>query len=249
MRITDHGCGYRYSKHPRERAGLLDPRATQPTILPLTTGGFLTAVEFNNGSGGQLRLRHYPTIQALLDGAFDRERTIARTLSACNEGTPVLYSASLTPDIDHSVIDVGFHYHQGCDVDRTARGALTNFKSWTAAAEPDVDAAIIAAAGKPAIAASLFLPSEVAAPGEAGQLVFYREYGVVAGPPTRALGHLLRRRGPHRLDVGPHRTAHRRRLRRGRTVPQPGRRSVLGALVRTGAGGSVRDVHLLHPVR
>src|SRR6478609_8695605 len=102
MRITDHGCGYRNSKHPRERAGLLDPRATQPTILPLTTGGFLTAVEFNNGSGGQLR--HYPTIQALLDGAFDRGADDRAHPVGLQRGHPRFSSASLTPDIDHSVI-------------------------------------------------------------------------------------------------------------------------------------------------
>ena len=41
----------------------LDPQATQPSIVALPTGGFLTAVEYNNqtGSGGRVRLRHYPT--------------------------------------------------------------------------------------------------------------------------------------------------------------------------------------------
>ena len=58
------------------------------------------------------------TPSALLAGSFNREVTIARTLSACNEGTPAIYSASLTPDIDHSVIDIGFHYQRACDVDR-----------------------------------------------------------------------------------------------------------------------------------
>ena len=65
----------------------------------------------------------------------NRERTIPRSLSACNEGTPNIYSVSLTPDIDHSIIDVGFHYQRNCDLDRQARGRLTNFTSWTAAAD------------------------------------------------------------------------------------------------------------------
>lgn len=241
----------------------LDPQATQPTIVALPTGGYLTAVEYNNqaGSGARVRLRHYPTLAALLAGRPDREATPARTLSACYEGTPTIYSASLTPDIDHCVIDVGLHYQRNCDLDRQARARLTNFTGWTAVADPGLDAAITAAAaaqgqqvngniggrdvvcydngrysvhevqyrkgdfaswrvylntwqtgtvgylpitthggsaafanpsvsavrspsGRPAVAVSLFLPSEAAAPGEAGPLIFYREYGTPAAPTT-----------------------------------------------------------------
>lgn len=119
----------------------LDPQATQPTIQALSTGGFLTAVEYNDqvGSGGKLRLRHYPSETALYSGSFDREITLARTLSACNEGTPNFYSVSLTPDIDNSVIVMGFHYHKNCSVDRQASGTLTNFTSWTSMAEAALD--------------------------------------------------------------------------------------------------------------
>jgi len=125
----------------------LDAQASQPTIRALPTGGFLTAVEFNNlaGSDGLLRFRHYANLAALLAGTANRERAIPRSLSACNEGTPNIYSVSLTPDIDHSIIDVGFHYHRNCDVDRQARGRLTNFSSWTATAETGSDDRLIAA--------------------------------------------------------------------------------------------------------
>lgn len=239
----------------------LDPDASQPTILALPTGGFLTAVEFNNGSGGLLRFRHYPSLTALVAGSANRERTVPRTLSACNEGTPTIYSVSLTPDIDRSIIDVGFHYHRNCDVDRQARGRLTNFTTWTAAADPTMDdlltqaaaaqgqavngnigdrdsalfdnirytvyevqyvkgdfgswrlylhnwqtgtvtylpvtthggsiafanptlTLITSPAGKPAVLATLFVPSEGAAPGEAGQLIYYREYATLPTPAT-----------------------------------------------------------------
>src|SRR6478672_8363780 len=119
----------------------LDAQASQPTIRALPTGGFLTAVEYNNlsGSDGLLRFRHYANLAALLAGTVNRERTIPRSLSACHEGTPNIYSVSLTPDIDHSIIDVGFHYHRNCDVDRQARGRLTNFTTWTAAADTGAD--------------------------------------------------------------------------------------------------------------
>ena len=237
----------------------------------MPTGGFLTAAEFNDlaGSGGLLRVRHYSNLSALLAGTVNRERTIPRSLSGCNEGTPNLYSVSLTPDIDHSIIDVGFHFQRNCDLDRQARGRLTNFTAWTAAADIGADgrltsaaavkgrvvngnigdrdtamfdntrytlyevqyakgdfgswrlyldnwqtgtaaylpvtthggstafanptfATITSPAGKPAIVATVFVPSEGAAPGEAGQLAYYREY--------LALAH-LRQRPPH-LSTG-----------------------------------------------
>ena len=81
----------------------------------------------------------------MLAGKVNRERTIPRSLSGCNEGTPNIYSVSLTPDIDHSIIDVGFHYQRNCDVDRQARGRLTNFTTWTAAPDPGADDLLIAA--------------------------------------------------------------------------------------------------------
>ncbi len=233
---------------------ILDDEATQPTVLQLPTGGFLTAVEANRGYGGLVRLRHYADADALLAGRFDRERTLPRRLSRCNEGTPSLDSVILAPDIDHSVIDVGFHYHRRCRVDRQATGTLTDLDTWTADADESLDARVTAAAagqgervrgnigdrdsavldgarytlievqyrfgdfgswrvylvdpltgaisyepiathggsvafanptvtrilspaGRPALVFTMFLPHEGSAPGEAGELVYYREIG------------------------------------------------------------------------
>jgi hypothetical protein len=63
-------------------------------------------------------------------------------LSKCAEGTPNVYGADLRPDIDHSTIDVGFHYFRNCDVDRQARGALQNFSSWSAHVDGGLNAAL-----------------------------------------------------------------------------------------------------------
>jgi hypothetical protein len=38
------------------------------------------------------------------------------------------------------------HYHRDCQVDRQARGTLTGFRTWTAATDPQLDAAIEQAA-------------------------------------------------------------------------------------------------------
>ncbi|MET0965834.1 MAG: hypothetical protein ABWZ02_05525 [Nakamurella sp.] len=249
----------------------LDAAATQPTIRMLPTGAFLTAVEYNDqvGSGGLLRLRHYSDRSALTGGEFDRERTLHRSLSACNEGTPHIEAVRLGDDrgdvdhsdidhsdIDHSEIDLGFHYQRRCDVDRQGFGTLRDFVDWRAEPDTELDKALIRAAavdghrvrgniggrdsftlngaqhtvyevqyrkndfaswrvylqtdggriaalpihthgtaghdsstafanptvsvitapsGRPALAVTLFIPFEGAAPGEAGELVYYRE--------------------------------------------------------------------------
>jgi hypothetical protein len=125
---------------------VIDEPATQPTITSTGDGGLLTAVEFNDGHGGQLRVRYWPTLEALLAGRPAREFLAPRTLSACNEGTPSFRRISLDTDLDSSRIELGFHYHRNCRVDRQALGTLTGFRAWTAARHPELDAAVERAA-------------------------------------------------------------------------------------------------------
>jgi hypothetical protein len=125
---------------------VIDEPATQPTIAMAPDGGLVTAAEFNDGHGGQLRIRYWPTLDALLRGRAGREFLAPRTLSACNEGTPSIRQIVFDPDVDASVIRLGLHYHWRCRVDRQARGTLASFGSWTAAADPALDAAVVRAA-------------------------------------------------------------------------------------------------------
>jgi hypothetical protein len=126
----------------------LDADASQPTIARLTDGGFVVAYEKHSGctglgpGGNCLRFLHYPNGTALLAGQADRSFQAPRTLSRCAEGTPNIYSAHLDPDIMHSRLDVGFHYFRGCDVDREARGTLTNFRAWSARVESRLNTAL-----------------------------------------------------------------------------------------------------------
>lgn len=139
----------------------VDYQATQPYIYHLTDGGFIVADEFNSGAGGHVRLFYYPNRASLFLGfngpdVTPQPITLPRTLSRCNEGTPNIYSVTLNPDILHSTIDVGHHFHSGtpkgstntspCTVDRQARGTLTNWSRWTTAAQNNVNAGVIAAA-------------------------------------------------------------------------------------------------------
>ncbi len=123
----------------------LETDASQPTIAELSGGGFLVAYEKTGrgaacgGSGSCLAFQHYPSLDALLAGAEARSVAVNRTLSACNEGTPNIYAATLHPDLDHSIINVGFHYFKGCDVDRQATGTLTNFSSWKTQADANLN--------------------------------------------------------------------------------------------------------------
>ena len=170
-----------------------------------------------------------------------------RQLSSCAEGTPNIYGITLSPDIDHSTIDIGGHYWWNCDRDRQQRGQLTNFSSWSTAAQPNYDNALLywgvggnigdrdqavvrgysfgliegqytkgdfgswrtfvydyqtgnadqttirtdgggtafanptvtalrAPNGQPAILVTLFIPSQGAASGESGELIYYQTY-------------------------------------------------------------------------
>src|SRR5919197_2106780 len=125
---------------------VIDQPATQPSIAATGDGGLLTAAECNNGHGGQLRLRHWPSLAELLAGRPARQFLAPRTLSACNEGTPSIRQVSLDADVEAARIELGLHYHRDCQVDRQARGTLTGFRAWSAATNPDLDAVVERAA-------------------------------------------------------------------------------------------------------
>jgi hypothetical protein len=125
---------------------VIDQPATQPTIAATGDGGLLTAAEFNDGHGGQLRIRHWTSLDALPAGRPAHEFLAPRTLSACNEGTPSIRQISLDANLDASRIELGFHYHRDCRVDRQALGTLSSFRAWSAARHPRLDAAIARAA-------------------------------------------------------------------------------------------------------
>ena len=113
----------------------LDAHASQATLARLSDDGYLVAYEKDSASENWVRFRYYADLASLLAGSFQEEFDAPRTLAPSAEGTPNIYSALLAPDIQHSQIDVGFHYFRDADVDRQARGTLTNFSSWTTGAE------------------------------------------------------------------------------------------------------------------
>ncbi|WP_222853995.1 hypothetical protein [Fodinicola acaciae] len=129
----------------RELAGSSTGPASQPTIAQAPNEGFVLAWEQEKPGGGDnhLAFRYFASRDDLLAGKVSRSYDAARTLSSCAEGTPNIYSVTLSPDIDHSTVDIGGHYWSNCDRDRQQRGRLSNFSSWSTAAQPNVDNALL----------------------------------------------------------------------------------------------------------
>ncbi|KAJ6476488.1 hypothetical protein C8R47DRAFT_1323611 [Mycena vitilis] len=106
--------------------------SSQPTIFSVGDGSYVVAWE--QDPANHIAVRYFSDREHLLAATPTRAFDTPMTLSACAEGTPSIYSATLSPDIDHSSIDI---------VDRQQRGILTNFTHWVTAPVPEVDNAIL----------------------------------------------------------------------------------------------------------
>jgi len=127
---------------------LLDNDASQPAIAALSDSGYLLADEAHVNRAAKLRIlrfRYYASLAALLSGRADRTNEASLTLapgSAKAEGTPNIFSATLSPDLSHSRIVVGFHYRRPHGLDRPGIGVLTNFSSWSGRSDTALEAAL-----------------------------------------------------------------------------------------------------------
>jgi len=113
----------------------LASQASQPAIAEATDGGYVVAWE--QEPSNHLKFSYYASLSNLFEGIASKTYDAARKLSSCAEGTPSIYSASST------FIDAGFHFYKNCDVDRQARGTLTNFNTWTCQAQGEFDNALL----------------------------------------------------------------------------------------------------------
>jgi hypothetical protein len=224
-------------------------RTHQPYLAAAPDGGFVLANEADDGSHNWIQVRYYRSRDDLLANrplrSFDAPHTLVPA-GHLAEGTPNIYTIDLNPDIDHSSIDIGFHYFKDGIADRQARGTLVNFSTWSARAQPQLDQNLLnfgvqgnigdrdqdafrgdrflvsegqyargdfgswrvfltdvassravqldvrthagsqafanptfsvlpSPNGGQAVVATYFIPAEKAAPGEAGELIFYRD--------------------------------------------------------------------------
>lgn len=130
-----------------EKTTLLDvlPRAPLPAALAGPTDiidGPLNRI--------RVRFRYYRSVEALLDGQHSGQFTAPRSLSPTAEGTPSITKVRLRRGlISRSRIEVGLHYFADLDrngtpdVDRLATATLTNFNTWKARSERDLDADLL----------------------------------------------------------------------------------------------------------
>lgn len=109
--------------------------ASQPTMAIASDGGYIVAWE--QEPSNHIRIVYYNSLANLFSGTATNSYDVTRTLSTCAEGTPNIYSASST------FIDLGFHYYDNCNVDKQARGTLTNFTTWNASVVPSFDNALL----------------------------------------------------------------------------------------------------------
>jgi hypothetical protein len=121
------------------------PGTHQPTIHAIADGTEGYVVAWEQDPDNHLAFRYFRDRADLLSGRSARHFDAPQTLSDCAEGTPNIYSVTIERGINHSVIDVGAHYFWNCDRDRQQRGTLTNFRSWQATPQPQVDAPLLAA--------------------------------------------------------------------------------------------------------
>ncbi|HEV2776474.1 MAG TPA: sialidase family protein [Solirubrobacteraceae bacterium] len=98
----------------------------------------------------RVRFRYYRNVDALLDGQHSSQFTAPRSLSPTAEGTPSITRVLLRNGlISQSRIEVGLHYFADLDrngtpdVDRLATATLTNFNTWQARPERELDADLL----------------------------------------------------------------------------------------------------------
>jgi hypothetical protein len=120
----------------------LGTNASQPYITYLPDGGFVTAWE--QTPNNHIHFNYYASRAALLVGTAAKTFDAPMTLSTCAEGTPSIYSATLSPNINQSTLDVGGHFYDNCVADREQRGTLTNFESWTTSVQTGLNNALLA---------------------------------------------------------------------------------------------------------
>uniref|UniRef100_A0A914CJY8 Uncharacterized protein n=1 Tax=Acrobeloides nanus TaxID=290746 RepID=A0A914CJY8_9BILA len=125
----------------------LAKNAINPYIISLSPGFLVaweklswkddvTAPQYNH-----LHFAYYPDRASLLNGQATRHYDAPVSLSMTAEGSPNIYSATLNPDIDHSVIEVGAHFYDEVECrDRLQKGTLIDFNTWRSRSDKHIDA-------------------------------------------------------------------------------------------------------------
>lgn len=105
--------------------------ASQPSIAPSSDGGYVVAWEQEPDPIHNV-ITYFATWEDLRTGRPTRRFDVPVTMPACGEGTPSIEAAS------SQRVDIGFHYHGGCERDLQA-GGTTDWTTWSATPRHDLD--------------------------------------------------------------------------------------------------------------
>jgi hypothetical protein len=113
----------------------LADRASQPSIAAGPDGRYLVAWE-QEPDPIHMVLEEFASWDDLLADRPARHFDVPITTPACGEGTPSFESVS------SERVQIGFHYHGGCERDRQAVG-WTDWTTWESELRPELDQALI----------------------------------------------------------------------------------------------------------
>jgi hypothetical protein len=113
----------------------LASRASQPAIAAGPNGTYLVAWE-QEPDPIHIVMEEFTTWADLLAARPVRHFDVPITTRACGEGTPSFESVTTER------VQLGFHYHGGCERDREAYG-WTDWTSWRSQLRPELDQALI----------------------------------------------------------------------------------------------------------
>jgi len=132
------------------RVRVLDPvGASMPTLAAIPgTPGYLLAYEKSTGKVDYIRLVYYSSLATLLKGQVDATVGLPLRFSSLANGTPSFVSIDWAGGLDHSVIQLAFHYEAPTSrgltgPDREATGTLYGFRRWQARRDTATDAALV----------------------------------------------------------------------------------------------------------
>ena len=130
------------------RVRVLTTDASMPSLAPIPgTAGYLLAYE-QTARADFIRVVFYPSLQDLLAGHAAAGISLPRLFSAFSNGTPSFQSIDWRGGLARSVVRLAFHYEAGSapgqssPPDREATGTLTGFRTWSAAPDSSIDAAL-----------------------------------------------------------------------------------------------------------
>ena len=125
--------------------GMIDDYSGMPDVRILPDNSVVFAQERNPSKNRPyVQVRYYRTLSGFISNptsptsSFD----IPGSGGASADGTPEIGRITYGGDINQSSIEISYHYFLNSQVDKQAKGTLTNFASWTAVTDSGTNSAL-----------------------------------------------------------------------------------------------------------